>query len=268
MLVLTARCCDHDLAPRQMLAAGQAAECLVPGHLLLSEVGRRTDGDLEKLNNGLAVMAADFVTSQAVLAISDLGAGAAAELARTALNTCEAGMLDACEQFDLDRPVERYLLAAEKGMGSALGFAAALGSELAGRGAEATGHIRRFGELLGIARRITADIAELERARESRRDLAKSLRFGRYGLPLLVAFQRDPSLRRVVIAGPARGELAELVEAVRACGAIDSARQLAAQHVKDARAALGRAAVPAPQRLSEFADWLAPSGAVAVAHAA
>jgi hypothetical protein len=268
MLVLAARAHEQDLASEQMLAAGRAAECLVPFHLFLSELGARTSGELEKLNNGLAVLAADFVISQAVLAISHLGAGAAAHLARTARSTCEAGMMDASEQFDLDRPIEHYLLATEKGMGSVLGFAARLGAELAGGGPDATNHICRYGQLLGIAQRISTDIAELERVRESRRDLAKSLRFGRYGLPLLIAFQRDPALRRAVIAGPARDELADLVETVRASGALDAAQETAGEYVQDAKAALSSAAVPTPERLSEFADWLAPSGRIAAARAA
>jgi geranylgeranyl reductase family protein len=269
MLVLTVRAYGEDVAPEELvLAAGQAAECLAPFHLFLSELGGKTSGELEKLNNGLAVMAADFVISQAVLAISRLGAGAAAELARTARSTCEAGIIDASEQFDLDRSAERYLLAAEKGMGSALAFAAGLGAELAGCGPDATSHIRRYGQLVGIAQRISADIGELERVRESRRDLAKSLRFGRYGLPLLMAFQRDPALRRTVTAGPARDELADFVDAVRATGALEAAQQTADQFVDDAKAELVSAAAPTPERLIDFASWFAPNNRIAVAHAA
>jgi geranylgeranyl reductase family protein len=255
-LVLTVQAYEKELPLIELARAGRAAECLVPFHIFLGELGDHTSGELEKLSNALAVLAADFAVSQAVCAVSQLTGDAAMNLALTVRDTCEAGMIDMSNRYDLTRHTECYISTAEKGMGSTLAFAAGLGAELAGATVEATREMRRYGERLGVAQRILSDVAELERVDESRSDFARSLRFGRYGLPMLLAFDCDRSLRRTVTAGPTRGELGNVVERVRATGALDEACEIANGYVEGAKAAMRSAGPPVLGALDDFADWI------------
>jgi hypothetical protein len=266
-LVLAALAFEREPPEEGVILSGLAAECLMPVYAFLSDVCARTDGELDKLNNALAVLAADFTASHAVSAISRVSTEAARRLAQAARESCEAGMIETSEEFNLDRPAAHYISTVEKSMGGMLGFAVALGAELAGASPQAAHELRRYGQRLGVAQRITSDIAEIEEVDRSRRALGRSIRLGRYGFPMLLAFERDASVRRAVTAGPARNELGEMVAMLRATGALDDARQIAEQQIEQARDAMRTAAAPRPDGLDELVGWVVATERPALSHA-
>lgn len=255
-LICAYRACGGEAGGNAKLG-GQAAECLVPFAALISKLGDRPREKIEKLNNALAILSADFAVSKSLVAVAEIGPAAAIAFARTAQQVCEGGMMDAASRYDLDRSDEHYLAAVERRVGSVFGFSAALGAEVAGDQAATADHLHRYGRMLGVAHRISEDIAELDLTEERRRlSLIASLRNGKYGLPLLLAVKRDPALRQMVLAQPSSRDLTALVERVESSGALAEVRELLDLCIDSASDALECAAPPEPSALRELPAWV------------
>ncbi|MGE0548877.1 MAG: polyprenyl synthetase family protein [Kofleriaceae bacterium] len=105
--------------------------------------------------------------------------------------------------------------------------------------AEAT--LERYGLHLGVAFQAVDD--ELDFASNTGKDALTDLREGKITFPLVVALEREPSLRGRIEAllateTPNRDELGEVASVVRSTGALAETRGLAEQHVQRALEAL------------------------------
>jgi geranylgeranyl reductase family protein len=257
-LLCAGRACGGE-ADRRAALGGRAAECLGAFSVLLSRLNDRPGRQIEKLNNALAVLAADHAVSRSLLAVAEIGPAAATAFARTSQRVCGGGMTEIADRFHLARSTERYLGSLELRVGSIFSFAASLGAELAGADPERVECLGRYGRLLGVAYGLAEDLRELEAAGEDEeggRELASSLAGGRYGLPLLLAMREDPRLKRQVVAGPTRHELADLLALLRAGSAVPRTREILADCAGSARAALHEADPVDPAGLESLVSWV------------
>jgi flavin-dependent dehydrogenase len=252
-------CAVHTFGgePGEEAALGaQAAEYLAPFPVLLGGISHCRRGKLEKLNDALVVLIADFAISKSIAAVSRIGPDAALQLAQAARQVCEAGMMTAADRYDLHRTQDRYIDSVERMIGSVFAFAAGLGAELAGASPSAVRCARRYGCELGVAYQASEDLIELTAPVEGQSDLLVSLRRGVYSLPVLIAAGRDRRLRKRLTAGVGYSEISEIVQRIRLTGAMDDVRGLVDQRVESARAALAAAQCATVNELTGLADWV------------
>lgn len=255
-LICCFRSCGGEAGEKARFGA-QASECLAPFAASISRLSDHPQAKLEKFNNALAILTADFAVSQSLVAVAEIGPGAAASLARTAQRVCEGGMMDATDRYRFDRPTSRYLRATELRVGSVFAFAAALGAELAGSAPASVEPFRRYGLMLGVAYRIAGDIGALDASdEEAQLALIHSLRNGKYGLPLLIAAERDLFVRRKLTAGVSSRDLPDLLAHIDRVGAIEEAWELAGICAGSARGALDEAAPHDSTDLDALLTWV------------
>jgi octaprenyl-diphosphate synthase len=122
------------------------------------------------------------------------------------------------------------------------------GARCAGMTAEQEAVLAKYGVYLGVAFQAVDDELDFASLDATGKDPLADLREGKMTYPLIVALEREPSLRarfEAVMAedSPNRIELASIANAVRATGALQATRELAEQHVQLALDTL--AALPA-----------------------
>ena len=114
------------------------------------------------------------------------------------------------------------------------------GARVAGLDAAGEAALERYGLHLGVAFQAVDD--ELDFANDTGKDPLADLREGKMTFPLVVALERDPSLRErigeALEAGAQAAELAAIATAVRATGALAVTRGLAEEHAERALLAL------------------------------
>jgi geranylgeranyl reductase family protein len=262
-LIVSVRAFAAKPGERARLGA-RATEYLAAGvPILLSGLSDRASADVGKLNNALALLAADFSVSQAMLAIAGLGPEAALAHARVAREVCEGGMMESIDRHDLDRSRERYLAVIERRVASVFGFATALGAELAGAARPEVERLRRFGLQLGVAHQLAEELIELGGGPGEHADrLASTLRAGAYGLPTLLAARSDRGLRKTLTAGLSAKELPAVLARIRATDAGRQTRELARERVALAREILDGVELPRAADLLALADWVQRRAAV------
>jgi menaquinone-9 beta-reductase len=239
-----------------VIAGAQTVEYLALFPILLSGFDDCPSGEPEKLNNALAVLAADFAVSRSLLAVTRFGSSAVTGLAQTARRTCEGAMMDAVDRYDLDRPIERYIAATEHRVASVFGYAGWLGAELAGSDRAAAEQLREFGHAVGVAYQIAQDLRELDPDKSKRR-LKASLSRGIYSLPILLAARGDRAVRKDLTQGRAAfSGLLRIVQRIRETGAVEQARMIAVEHLEAAKAISDIANVRRPEDLAMLADWV------------
>ncbi len=269
-LLCAGRACGGEADKRAALG-GRAAECLGAFSVLLSRLNDHPGRQIEKLNNALAVLAADHAVSRSLLAVAEIGPATATAFARTSQRVCGGGMTEIADRFHLARSTERYLGSLELRIGSIFAFATSLGAELAGADPDRVECLRRYGSLLGVAYGLAEDLRELEAAgadEDAGRELASSLSGGRYGLPLLLAMREDPGLKRQVVAGPSRHDVAGLVARLRAGTAVPQTREILADCADSARATLQEADLVDQAGLGALVSWVEARAGEPVALAA
>ena len=130
---------------------------------------------------------------------------------------------------DPDTTVEAYLERCALKTGKLFEAACRLG------GGPARPELGRFGLALGIAFQITDDILDCAGDTADTGKIAGAdLREGTPTLPLLLAAQRDPAVRRALAGGPLDGALVR----VAATGALERSREVAHDYADRARACL------------------------------
>ncbi|HVY97769.1 MAG TPA: polyprenyl synthetase family protein [Solirubrobacterales bacterium] len=171
--------------------------------------------------------------------IAEAGAEAVSRFAETASVVCEGEMLESRDLHDVDRSRARYLVSIEAKTARLIAFSTWLGARVGGASPEVAERLERFGEAVGMAFQITDDILDLTAsAATTGKTPGSDLRGGVYTLPTIHALALDPVLRERLLQDPDEEELPELVERIRATGAIDAALAEAAAWTERALEAL------------------------------
>ncbi|MCB9665868.1 MAG: polyprenyl synthetase family protein [Alphaproteobacteria bacterium] len=196
--------------------------------------------------NAVAVLTGDFCVARALLAASRHGGPRAAEqLAETVTEMAVGEVVQLQHAGDLDNDLATYLSVVERKTASLIGWCAAAGA-WAAEDVAAADALQTYGRKVGVAFQITDDVLDYRHGtgKEVGRDLAER----KVTLPLLHAMQRLPDLHGTLAEGaPSPAELRELVEVIRASGALDDALVDAAAYATDAVDAL-RALPPSEAR--------------------
>jgi geranylgeranyl pyrophosphate synthase len=142
---------------------------------------------------------------------------------------------------------ERYLERCELKTARLFEAACRLGALLGAPGAAAADALGAFGSRIGVAFQVFDDVLDVsgpvERTGKPR---GADLLDGTVTLPLIVARERDPSLRKLDVSTPAEAEA--VCDRIAATGALDEARREALAHVEAAKAELPRLPLDARQR--------------------
>jgi geranylgeranyl pyrophosphate synthase len=177
---------------------------------------------------GAAKAAGDYLFARAFAQLAETGdPDALSVLAGAALALARGEALQRRQAFRPDTSVEEYLVRCSLKTGKLFEAACLLGGN--GR------TLGPFGLALGIAFQITDDILDCTGdSRDTGKAGGVDLRDGTPTLPLLIAAQRDPEVRRALYGEP----VSDALERVAATGALEDARDAARAYAAEARAVL------------------------------
>ena len=255
VLVCTASALKPALS-QNLAKAAVAAECLAPLAGLIGEVNDDRRGRAVTVNNGLALLAADFSISRGLRAAAQIGPGATARFANALRRVCEGGMIESVDRFDLDRPIERALRGLELRVGAVFGFATALGAQLSGQCEEDTLTISRFGSELGVAWALAQTMAEMTSAETDASSVVANLRQGIYSLPVLTAAKRDSQVRKSIVRGIEKDDVGDFINAVRDSEGLERTLVHAVTRVEGAREAISGGDSSSNARLLSLLDQI------------
>jgi geranylgeranyl pyrophosphate synthase len=227
-----------------LVRAGAAVELLHTATLVHDDVldraalrrGRPTV--FSSAGAGAATAVGDFLFSRAFADLVGTGnedAVRALALASSALARGELIQREDAWSPDVSR--ERYLERCELKTARLFEAACRLGAVLGAPGAPAADALARFGSGVGVAFQIFDDVLDVsgpvERTGKPR---GTDLLDGTVTLPLILARERDPSLRELAVGSPQLAE--ETCERIAVTGALEEARAEALRHVAAAKAEL------------------------------
>jgi octaprenyl-diphosphate synthase len=215
--------------------------------------------------NGMSVLAGDYCLARSLQAVAYTGRDVAVRsLADTVTRMAEGevAQLDAAGRFGLDRA--HYDRVIDRKTAALIAWCASVAGLVPAPFVEP---LRRYGHQIGYAFQIVDDVldvrpapagpargeAHARRPGESGKDPGQDLREGKMTLPIILACEADPALRREVEAlleagSPAdHAVVARLLPRVQACGAAEQALAVAREHVDQAVRALA-VLPPSPAR--------------------
>jgi geranylgeranyl pyrophosphate synthase len=187
----------------------------------------------------MAIAVGDLLFSRAFAELALTGSLAAVRtLSRASSALAEGELLQREDAWNADVTVERYLHRCELKTGALFEASCELGAQ---HGPSGTEHgLRAFGRRIGLAFQLLDDVLDVsgppERTGKSR---GTDLLDGTVTLPLILARERDPSLREVDLRrlrGP--DAAAEVCDRIAATGALEEARRRALGVVAEAKTAL------------------------------
>jgi geranylgeranyl pyrophosphate synthase len=195
-----------------------------------------------------ATATGDLLFSRAFAELAATGAADAVRALSSASSALARGELMQREDaFASDVTPERYLERCELKTARLFEATCRIGALLGAPGPEAADGLGGFGRRIGVAFQILDDVLDVagppERTGKPR---GTDLLDGTVTLPLILARERDPSLRDVVVAGPAEAEA--VCDRIAATGALEDSRAEALRHVAEAKAELGRVRLDDRQR--------------------
>jgi octaprenyl-diphosphate synthase len=204
--------------------------------------GRKTANAL--FGNAASVLVGDFLYSRAFQMMVSLNRMRVLEVLADATNVIAEGeVLQLMNMHDPDLAVPDYLRVIRFKTAKLFEASARLGAVLAG----ADGHLEEecaaYGRSLGTAFQLVDDLLDYEGdTHELGKNVGDDLREGKPTLPLLIAMERGtPEARELIRHAIEHGEVARLkdiVEVVRATGALQATREAARAEADKARAAL------------------------------
>ena len=120
-------------------------------------------------------------------------------------------------------------------------------SASAAPGPGAAGALGAFGSRIGVAFQIFDDVLDVAGPAETTgKPRGADLLDGTVTLPLIIARERDPSLRELRVADAAEAE--QVCDRIAATGALNEARDAALEHVADAKRVLADIDLTGKQR--------------------
>ena len=190
-----------------------------------------------KFGNAATILSGDFCLARAMLLASEEGGGLAArELARAVTEMAEGEVMQLHWAGDLCCDVETYLAWIERKSAALIAWcvsAAAWSIEQP----ELAQPLAAFGRGVGIAFQITDDVLDYREG--TGKTPGADLRERKVTLPLLTAMSIDPSIRETLESGqPDEATVVELIERVKATGALQRSLGMANRLVLEANEAL------------------------------
>jgi len=201
--------------------------------------------------NGMAVLTGDYCLArglQAMAATGNLRAVQSMSDTVTAMAEGEVAQLDIAGDWSLDR--KRYYSVIERKTASLIAWSCAVANLVE---PQFRHPLHRFGLEVGFAFQIADDVIDYQSSEStSGKPRGQDLREGKITLPLIIACERDMSLRtrlRAAFSGgrPDHEALSRLVDDVARSDATDHALDVAASHAKQAEIEL-RALPSSPSR--------------------
>ena len=193
--------------------------------------GRRTANAL--FGNAASVLVGDFVYSRAFQMMVGAGRMRVLEVLADATNVIAEGeVLQLMNMHDPDVSVDDYLRVIRFKTAKLFEASARLGAVLAEADSAVEEACAAYGRSLGTAFQLVDDLLDYEGATERLgKNVGDDLREGKPTLPLLIAMERGTSEQRTLLRGAIEhGEIArldEVIEVVRATGALEATREAA-----------------------------------------
>jgi octaprenyl-diphosphate synthase len=223
-----------------------------------SELRRGRQTANAAFGNAAAVLVGDFLYSRAFQMMVGIGDMRVMEVLAEATNTIAGGeVMQLMGTHDPDVDEARYLEVIRRKTAKLFEAAARLGAVLAGK-PEFEERLAEYGRHVGTAFQVIDDV--LDYSGELGKNLGDDLAEGKSTLPLIYTIRcgspEQSSLVRKAVEEGGRGDFARVLEAIRACGALDYSRDAAR---REAEIAL-RALAPLPpseykQSLLELASF-------------
>ena len=194
--------------------------------------------------SGAAVLAGDYLLARSVGLIARLAEPRILVVLARALRTMSSGEIVAhfAASSLHDRPL--YFRSIEAKTASLFAAAARMVGLLAGRRESVLCALDRFGREFGIAYQIVDDVLDYAgRGNILGKPVASDLKEGMITLPVICYLEKggDAGLVEKIISGRGSArDLAQIVRAVRASGALEQARAEARRHAQESKAALCR----------------------------
>ncbi|MED5374673.1 MAG: polyprenyl synthetase family protein [Myxococcota bacterium] len=209
--------------------------------------------------NALVILTGDFCLARAVLlAAEEGGHGCVTGLAEAVTAMSEGEVLQLERAGALDTPLETYRQIVQGKSAALISWCAAAGAHVL-EDAELAERMEAFGCAVGEAFQITDDVLDYggvlgTTGKQPGVDLLER----KLTLPLLYAFEADPGLRPLLEAHPPTpDDLPELLERVRATGALERALETARERVAEGIAQLDILPdSPHKQALIDLANYL------------
>ena len=237
LLLLVARALGCDSNQRHELAA--VVEFIHTSTLLHDDVvdesslrrGRQTANAM--FGNAASVLVGDFLYSRSFQMMVSTGRYKVMEVLADATNIIAEGeVLQLMNMHDPDISVDDYMRVIEYKTGKLFEASARLGAVVADAPAHIEDACAAFGRAVGSAFQLIDDLLDYEGSTaELGKNIGDDLREGKPTLPLLLAMQRGtPEQRDMIRHAIEHGEverMPEIVEVVRATGALDATREAA-----------------------------------------
>lgn len=196
---------------------------------------------------GRATSLGDRLFSTAFRILVDGGdAGAVTEVSATAVDLARGELRQRQGAFDLELSEEDYFERCGLKTGRLFEAACVLGSASTGGDPAPVG---RFGHLIGLAFQLLDDVLDMAGPPErTGKAIGTDLLDGTVTLPLIVARDREPSLRRIELRDLDEAGAAEICRTVAATGALDEVRSRAIALIEEAKEGLGAGGIDDEQR--------------------
>ena len=195
--------------------------------------------------NTIAILTGDFLFAKSSDLLADLGPAAVRLQARTFERLVIGQIMETQGPNPGQDPLEHYLKVVADKTGSLIAASARYGGMISGAPAEITDTVTVFGEKIGVAFQLAADVIDI--ASESNQSGKTPGTDLREGVPTLVTLNvmksndpADAELKRL-LAAPITDEptVQQVLVALRNHKALDESRQQLLQVAKEARSALG-----------------------------
>lgn len=174
--------------------------------------------------NLAASLSGGWLFARSIELVAEVGAEAVTRFAAATSVVCEGEMLESRDLYDVDRTRDGYLAGIEAKTARLIALSTWLGAKAGGAEPEIALRLERYGEAVGMAFQIADDILDLVADPEiTGKTKGSDLRGGVYTLPTIHALAVDPELRDRLVRGPEEAELPELIERIRATGAVEAA---------------------------------------------
>jgi geranylgeranyl pyrophosphate synthase len=246
--------CAGDAASDDLVRAGAAVELLHTATLVHDDVldraplrrGRPTV--FASGGTGAATAVGDFLFSRAFAELAATGdEQSVCALALASSGLARGELIQREDAWAPDVPIERYLLRCELKTARLFEAACRLGALLGTPGPGAADALGAFGSRIGVAFQIFDDVLDVAGpAERTGKPRGTDVLDGTVTLPLILARERDDSLRELAVRTAADAEA--ICDRIAATGALEESRAEALRHVAAAKDELAALELNARQR--------------------
>jgi geranylgeranyl pyrophosphate synthase len=185
----------------------------------------------------VAVLAGDFLFARGCTLGAEAGGEVPGILARAIAEVCEGQIVETSTLGDANRSVDEYMETIRRKSAALFTAACELGASTGGVSSSNRAALASFGEQLGLAFQIVDDLLDFVGDPETIGKIpGTDLREGVFTLPLLLACERDVSLRKRI--GSGERELATILPKLESSGALNVTMEMAAARADAALDAL------------------------------